>query len=191
MGMGVFAQKTPNPPLPPDPGSVCNAITGNLVGNCGFETGDFTDWTQGGNLVFQEVQDFAAHSGNWGAYLGPVGSDGTLTQTITDSAGTVDLDYWLANDDSGADAFSVQWDGTTIAGSVLNNAGSFGYSLYSFVLTSTGSDTLQFSFEQTPGFWELDDISVVQTPEPAGFLLLGTLVGLVGWRHRTRPKKAS
>jgi hypothetical protein len=30
--------------------SICSMVTGNLVGNCGFETGDFTDWTLAGGL---------------------------------------------------------------------------------------------------------------------------------------------
>src|SRR5262249_25511034 len=27
----------------------CTVVAGNLVNNCGFETGDFTGWTQGGD----------------------------------------------------------------------------------------------------------------------------------------------
>ena len=29
--------------------SECDALSGNLLTNCGFETGDFTGWSQGGN----------------------------------------------------------------------------------------------------------------------------------------------
>ncbi len=29
--------------------SVCDGVDGNLVQNCGFETGDFTSWTQTGD----------------------------------------------------------------------------------------------------------------------------------------------
>jgi hypothetical protein len=29
----------------PDPASICDHVAGNLVKNCGFETGNLTDWT--------------------------------------------------------------------------------------------------------------------------------------------------
>ena len=31
--------------------SLCDALAGNLVVNCGFETGNFTAWTIGGNTA--------------------------------------------------------------------------------------------------------------------------------------------
>ena len=37
-GFGSAAMATP---------SLCDSIAGNLVANCGFETGDFTGWTPG------------------------------------------------------------------------------------------------------------------------------------------------
>ena len=33
----------------------CQSVSGNLVTNCGFETGDFTGWTPGGNFEFSSV----------------------------------------------------------------------------------------------------------------------------------------
>jgi hypothetical protein len=56
----------------------------NLVLNPGFETGNFDDWTRSGNLGATAVNTGGyAHSGTYGAALGPVGSDGFLTQDIT------------------------------------------------------------------------------------------------------------
>src|ERR1039458_8470663 len=54
--------------------SLCAAISPNLVTNCGFETGDFTGWTTGGNALnpggnYYGVDAFDANSGNFGAYL--------------------------------------------------------------------------------------------------------------------------
>ena len=51
--------------------SICDDIAGNLVVNCGFETGDFTGWTQDGNTGFTGVTTFP-QLGNYAAYLGPV-----------------------------------------------------------------------------------------------------------------------
>jgi hypothetical protein len=31
------------------PSSLCDAVAGNIVTNCGFETGDLTGWTLSGN----------------------------------------------------------------------------------------------------------------------------------------------
>ena len=35
--------------------SICDGVPGNLVTNCGFETGNFSGWTQGGNLGYTGV----------------------------------------------------------------------------------------------------------------------------------------
>jgi hypothetical protein len=72
---------------PPDPASICN-----LVANCGFETGDFTDWTITGDDTFSFVESsgdtgYPAHSGNFFALLGPVDADSFLSQSLTTVAG--------------------------------------------------------------------------------------------------------
>ena len=63
----------------------------NFVANPGFETGDFTDWTQFGNTGFTGVQgDFAGvppHSGNFQAFFGSVDSTGGIFQDLTTVAG--------------------------------------------------------------------------------------------------------
>jgi hypothetical protein len=64
----------------------------NLVANPGFETGDFTGWTQGGNtgatfVTAGPFDGFLPHSGNFFAALGPVGSDGTLSQDLATTPG--------------------------------------------------------------------------------------------------------
>jgi hypothetical protein len=98
-------------------------------------------------------------------------------------AGSVTLDFWLSNPDAGTpNDFSVQWDGVTVFGHLVN-AGQFHYTHEGpIVLTATGSDTLQFSYQQDPAYWALDDVSVVQNavPEPSSVLLLGTLLGCLG-----------
>ena len=170
----------------------CYSVAGNLVANCGFETGDFTSWTQGGNPGFTGVTGSPyAHSGNFGAYLGPVGSDGILmSQTLATTAGaSYDLNFWLANFGGPTNDFSVQWDGVTIPGSTLINSNPFPYTEFSFSgLTALGGDTLQFSFRQDPSYWGLDDVSVVQQtsmPEPAAFagLMLAGVAVVMGKRR--------
>lgn len=177
--------------------SLCDAVAGNLVMNCGFESGTFADWTQGGNSVLDSVSAGFAHTGNWGAQLGPIGSDATLTQAITDAAGTVTFDFWLENTGGTPNDFSVEWDGVVLntASTPVTNAGVFGYTEQGpLTLASTGHDTLEFIFRNDPSYWGLDDISVVQAtvataPEPGSILLLASVLGVCGIALRKRTWK--
>ena len=80
----------------------CDSVPGNLIVNCGFETGDFTGWTQSGNTGFTSVTGsfgrIAPNSGNFPACMGPVGSDGLLSQTFGTQAGaTYQISFYEAN----------------------------------------------------------------------------------------------
>jgi len=110
---------------------------------------------------------------------------GILTQTLTTISGTpYELTYWLElYDFCGAcdlpdNAFSASWDGTSIAGSILSNATSFGWTEYSFLVIGAGSDTLSFSGFSNDGelAYALTNVSVVPAPvpEPTTLVLLGT-----------------
>jgi len=155
----------------------------NLVNNPGFETGDFTGWTQWGDTSFSDVTALHAHTGTFGAEFGPTVSDVGIDQNI---AGTVmgnmyTVSFWLDNRDTSANnRFSVQFGGMTLLS--LNNAGPFAYTQYSFnVAASTDNALLHFSFYNPPSWWDLDDVSVNAVPEPGtlGLIALGAL-GLVG-----------
>jgi len=50
--------------------SICDGITGNLVMNCGFETGDFTDWSTDGFTIMDFVSDTNPNSGLYSAAEG-------------------------------------------------------------------------------------------------------------------------
>ena len=167
----------------------------DLVTNGGFETGDFTGWTQSGNTDFTNVFNltvFPVHSGTFTAAMGPVGSDGFLTQILPTAAGsTYQLTYWLRNEPAQPDApntpndFSASIDGTIL--SSLVDAPGQDYTQYSFLFTAAGNDTLQFAFRQDPAFWNLDDVSVTAAvvPEPGVLALLGLgLAGLLAFRRK-------
>src|SRR4051794_31218171 len=73
------------------------AARANLITNGGFETGDFTGWTQGGNTDNTSVSSNAVdvHSGTFGARLGPVGPNGLLSQTLATVVGsTYTIEFW-------------------------------------------------------------------------------------------------
>ena len=71
------------------------SVAGNIVTNCGFETGTFAGWTVVDASGFTAVTAGSAHSGAFGVSTGPVGVPGTLTQTLaTTSGGTYTLSFW-------------------------------------------------------------------------------------------------
>src|SRR5262249_2874481 len=68
----------------------------NPITNGGFETGNFTGWTQGGTTGNTGVAANTPHTGTFAAFLGPVGSDGTLSQNVATTPGQqYVLSFWL------------------------------------------------------------------------------------------------
>jgi hypothetical protein len=164
----------------------------NLITNGSFETGDFTGWTTGGNFEDTQVvsgafyEYTAAQDGTFYATMGPVGSDGTISQTLADVAGAqYTVSFWFASVGDNPSDFSVSWDGTQLLSLTNPNTGS-AWSQYTYNVTGTGSDTLTFAFRDDPAYMALDNVSVTENsgqsvPEPSSLLMLGTgVLGLGG-----------
>lgn len=168
---------------------VCQ-VAGNYVNNCGFEYNSFAGWTLSGNTGSTGVTGGAyAYSGSYGAYLGPVGSDGYLTTYFLGNQMTFqfrqDPSYWgldsviaedlgsiggpynlwyvqfaLANFGGTPNDFTVLWDGTDVGPSLVNS-GTFPYTIYSGYLEG------------------------YSTPEPGSLILMGSgVLGLAGLLRR-------
>jgi len=159
------------------------------AGNGGFETGGLDYWTYIGDttLTFAlagddadvagqeslpgEPDELFVHSGIYGGYLGEWPDNGTLSQTVPTLAGQQLLvSFWLTSvpDDQGdttPNGFSAEWNGSTLYANT--NLPAFGWTNLQYVVSSTGtSGTLAFDFNNTPGAFGLDDVTVQTVPAP-------------------------
>ena len=168
-GVAIAQEKV----LPPAPAvavplipSQCETVPGNLVMNCGFETGNLLAWDQTGDLGFTSVT-IVPHSGTFGLHAGPVGGEGFITQFLVTPVGaTCYISFWLRNFGQ-PNAFEVDFNGAQVfaGGSFLGGSdfGNFDYHLFAFIapgVTSATFTQLTFGFQNVPSFFDLDDIVV-------------------------------
>jgi hypothetical protein len=190
--------------------SVCDSLSGNLVGNCGFETGSFTSWTLSGNDVpLQEnslygvegidpLDGISPNSGNSQAFFGDLVANVTvLSQTLSTSSGEMYTVSWhLAQDTSATSSFPnvliVSFGGVSLVSQT--DVPVQGYTDYSFSVEATSpSSLLTFAVGNDLGQFLLDDVSVVRqsesvTPLPAALPLFAGGLGVVGLLARRRKR---
>jgi len=135
----------------------------NLVVNGGFETGDLTGWTQGGDLsqtYYDQATTVNPHSGNYALEIGAIGDEYEVYQNITTVPGeTYQIQFWLANGGAPPDNFTASFGSTTLLH--LDGVSAQGYTEYTYDIAATSSSTeLLFEARQDPSFWYLDDVSV-------------------------------
>ena len=172
--------------LPAFAQDVCQTWAGNQIVNCGFETGDFTGWTQFGDTSFTFV-DGNPFSGNDGAWFGPVNSNGGIFQNVGATNETLYyVHFELANLGGTPNFFTVFWNGVDV-GPDLTNAPAFGYTLVSGVLLGNpcvGCNTFAIDTFQLPSYWNVDSV-FVGSPEPGTLMLFGSgALGLLGLVRR-------
>ncbi len=169
----------------------------NMLTNGDFETGDFTGWniaSEYTDVITTSSNLGGAQSGNYFAVMGAVGTLGTVSQTVSTSAGqSYDLSYWFASDGYGPNYFDVLWNGVQIDGSVEDNAGRFGWAPFSFTVVGTGNDVLTFRERHDLAYLGLDNVltrlptagTTAVVPVPAAVWLFSSgLVGMLGMSRR-------
>jgi hypothetical protein len=166
--------------------SFCSSAQANLVTNGGFETGDFTGWTQTGNTGFSGV---TCPSGCF-AFFGPVGSNGGISETLATTPGAQYTVSYSLNPDGGTPSFFSATFGAVTLQSLTNPAAS-PFTEFSFLVTATGASTiLAFNFRDDPGFISFDNASVT-TPLPAALPLFAGGLGVLGLLARRRKQKSA
>ncbi len=164
----------------------------NLLVNGDFETGDFTGWTQFGDMSFSGVDSQAPQAGTFAAFFGPF-DNGGISQTIATAPGaSYHVDFWLQSEadvtgNSAPNYFEFDWDG--VAHMTLTDALATAYTHYSFLLMATAaSTTLTFIFQNAPAFWDFDTVSVTAAaiPEPGSLALLALACTLVAFVRKRR-----
>jgi hypothetical protein len=163
-----------------------------LVQNGGFETGSFSSWTQSGNTAATSVTTSSSyvHSGKYGARVGPSGSLGYISQTVSTVIGQPYLlSFWFDNPKAGTpNQFDVSWNGTILFNQT--NLAALSWTNVQFIVSASSTSTvLQFGLRNDPAYFGLDDISVTPVAAPALQTLmpasntfqfsLNTMVGLV------------
>lgn len=149
--------------------SACDLVTGNLVMNCGFERGDFTNWTRSGDPSFTSIDNASAHSGNFGLDTGPVTDLGFIAQNLAtgDQGAMHHISFWLRNLGGNPNRFQVSWEGNVIFDQ--SNLPQFEYMRMDFdVFACAGTSELKFGFLQVPSYFHFDDVVVVRSTDEGG-----------------------
>ena len=187
--------------------SICDSLPINLIQNCGFEkpypggVGTVpTDWTGSDFTGFETVvtNPSQVNSGNQAMQIGNFKSQGAavLSQSFADVSGTsYTFDFYLMNSaPNGAnEQFQAFWgpsSNPTGGSPLFTDTGASGaYTLHTFTVTGTGSDTITFTAYNDPAEYYLDDVSVVgqalgSVPEPGTMALLAIAVCGIGLLKR-------
>jgi hypothetical protein len=185
--------------------SLCSGIAGNLVLNCGFDQGstpvnggqDPTDWTAAQFTGFEAIVGSPVNGSDTNSMR--IANDefqggeplfngsAIMSQSFTTVLGDqYSFDFYVLNGDPGGgdEQFQAFWgpsSSPTSGSPVFLDTGSLGgsFTLEQFTVTGSGSDTITFTSYNSPNYYYLADVSLVDNgapnvvPEPGTVVLMG------------------
>jgi hypothetical protein len=176
--------------------SYCETVAGNLIQNCGFETGDLTNWTAvpAASGSYFGVNSFS-HTGDYTAFFAGTGGqwDEIYQVFATIPGHTYSISFAFYNDGLTPNSAVTGWfDGTFhyLGGGPDLPAYNWVEAEYSYTATTTSSG-LVFLGYNTHGYVDIDDVVVreavvgdVGTPEPLTLSLLAAGIAGIGATRR-------
>lgn len=147
-------------------GLACGAAGCSII-NGGFELGDFTGWTQFGDMSFTNVYSSGngvalPHGGNFAAQFGndPVAGGG-IQQVIPAHVGDqVTIGFAYLIDGGAPNVCRAEFDGQTLL-NLTDVPNSTQWTVVSYQVTAASNNpTLKFTMGSSPSYGNLDDITV-------------------------------
>jgi hypothetical protein len=186
--------------------SACDAVVGNLIANCGFETGDSSNWVllnspSGSNQGISTD----AHTGNYAwtfSGTNPTAPNWDIIYQVfgTSSGDTYNVTFWEESDGHIPNLFfagdEISPFTTGNSQIVLSNQPAHGYKQYQFTFAANSAFSLVYFGGWDPetqsggGVQTFDDVvvtDITHVPEPLTLSLFGAgLVGAAALRRRKR-----
>jgi len=188
------------------PASACDLVVGNLIQNCGFETGTFSSWNKLSSTGISGLtitspgytgNDMATFAGDTIGSTPPRVDQFNQTINNLTPGHLYELSFEFESIGNGSNGgfvgFNIPGGFNTLATFTDIPATTWTLADYSFVITTPGI-TLQIGGNDPEGSWSVDDFvlkDITPVPEPVTLSLFGAgVAGAVALRRKKKSKSA-